>query len=45
VPDSVLFYGTTAEAYRQVGNGVPVPLGEAVGRELALAMHLAEAPA
>ncbi|MFC3859870.1 DNA cytosine methyltransferase [Deinococcus antarcticus] len=33
-PDDWVFAGTTAQQYRQIGNAVPVPLGEAVGQEL-----------
>lgn len=33
VPDSFEFQGTEAQQYRQIGNGVPVPIGEWVGRE------------
>lgn len=34
VPDTFQFTGTTAEQYRQIGNGVAVPVGEWAGREL-----------
>ena len=41
VPDAVTFHGTITEAYKQVGNAVPPPLAEAIGRELRKAMRLA----
>lgn len=34
VPDSFLFSGTDRDAYRQIGNGVSVPVGEWIGGEL-----------
>lgn len=34
VPDSFRFSGSTRDAYRQIGNGVSVPVGEWVGREM-----------
>jgi len=34
VPDSFHFCGTENEVFRQIGNGVAVPLGEWVGREI-----------
>lgn len=34
VPDSFVFSGTTRDAYRQIGNGVSVPVGEWIGREI-----------
>ncbi|MGH8906959.1 MAG: DNA cytosine methyltransferase [Egibacteraceae bacterium] len=34
-PDSFVFSGTVTEQYEQVGNAVPVQLGEAVGRSVA----------
>jgi DNA (cytosine-5)-methyltransferase 1 len=34
VPDEFRFAGTTADAYRMIGNGVSVPVGEWIGREL-----------
>lgn len=34
VPDSFQFAGTQADAYRMIGNGVSVPVGEWIGREL-----------
>ena len=33
-PDNWIFIGTTAAKYRQIGNAVPVGLGEAIGRAL-----------
>jgi len=33
-PDSYQFAGSTASKYRQIGNAVPIGLGEAVGRAL-----------
>ncbi len=34
VPDSFRFSGSDSDAYRQIGNGVPIPLGEWVGKEI-----------
>lgn len=34
VPDSFVFAGTPADAYRMIGNGVSVPVGEWLGGEL-----------
>jgi len=34
IPDRVKISGSLSEKYRQVGNGVPSPLAEAVGREI-----------
>ena len=34
VPDSFQFAGTDRDAYRQIGNGVSVPVGEWIGREV-----------
>lgn len=34
VPDDFTFCGTDRDAYRQIGNGVSVPVGEWIGREL-----------
>lgn len=34
VPDSFRFVGSDADAYRMIGNGVSVPVGEWIGREL-----------
>lgn len=34
VPDSFEFSGSNRDAYRQIGNGVSVPVGEWIGREL-----------
>jgi DNA (cytosine-5)-methyltransferase 1 len=34
VPDSFRFAGSTRDAYRQIGNGVSVPVGEWIGREI-----------
>lgn len=34
VPDTFQFSGSDRDAYRQIGNGVSVPVGEWVGREL-----------
>jgi DNA (cytosine-5)-methyltransferase 1 len=34
VPDDFTFAGTARDAYRMIGNGVSVPVGEWVGREL-----------
>jgi DNA (cytosine-5)-methyltransferase 1 len=39
VPDSVRFEGCTAACYKQVGNAVPVPLAEALGRELGVVLE------
>lgn len=33
-PDNWIFVGTTAAKYRQIGNAVPVGLGEAIGKAL-----------
>jgi DNA (cytosine-5)-methyltransferase 1 len=33
-PDDWVFYGSTASKYRQIGNAVPVLLGEAIGKYL-----------
>jgi len=35
LPDSFRFSGTDRDAYRMIGNGVSVPVGEWIGRELA----------
>ena len=37
VPDHVQLHGSITAAYRQVGNGVPPPLGAAIGRALSAA--------
>jgi DNA (cytosine-5)-methyltransferase 1 len=34
VPDTFTFCGSTRDAYRQIGNGVSVPVGEWIGREV-----------
>ena len=34
VPDTFKFPGTVQEAYRQIGNGVAVPMAEWAGREV-----------
>ena len=34
VPDNFEFAGTSRDAYRMIGNGVSVPVGEWIGREL-----------
>jgi DNA (cytosine-5)-methyltransferase 1 len=34
VPDSFTFPGSDQDAYRQIGNGVSVPVGEWAGREV-----------
>lgn len=34
VPDSFRFAGSDRDAYRQIGNGVSVPVGEWIGREV-----------
>jgi DNA (cytosine-5)-methyltransferase 1 len=34
VPDSFNFAGSANDAYRQIGNGVSVPVGEWIGREI-----------
>jgi DNA (cytosine-5)-methyltransferase 1 len=34
VPDSFTFAGTARQQYRQIGNGVAVPVGEWAAREL-----------
>ncbi|MCE5225754.1 MAG: DNA cytosine methyltransferase [Porphyromonadaceae bacterium] len=33
VPDSFSFAGSESDIYRQIGNGVAVPLGEWIGKE------------
>lgn len=33
-PDEWVFTGTTAAKYRQIGNAVPVGLGEAIGKAI-----------
>ncbi|MBW3587189.1 MAG: DNA cytosine methyltransferase, partial [Cyanobacteria bacterium 0813] len=33
-PDDWVFYGSTASKYRQIGNAVPILLGEAIGKYL-----------
>jgi len=33
-PDSWKFYGNTAEKYKQIGNAVPIKLGEAIGKTI-----------
>ena len=39
VPDSFQFPVSDTEAYRQIGNGVPVPFGEWAGREMTRYMN------
>jgi site-specific DNA-cytosine methylase len=34
VPDSFCFEGSDRDAYRMIGNGVSVPVGEWIGREV-----------
>lgn len=34
VPDTFTFAGSTRDAYRQIGNGVSIPVGEWIGREV-----------
>ncbi len=34
VPDTFTFAGSTRDAYRQIGNGVSIPVGEWVGSEV-----------
>lgn len=34
VPDTFSFAGTTNDAYRMIGNGVSVPVGEWIGNEI-----------
>lgn len=34
VPDTFTFAGSARDAYRQIGNGVSVPVGEWIGREI-----------
>jgi DNA (cytosine-5)-methyltransferase 1 len=34
VPDSFKFAGTDLQAYKQIGNGVPVPVGEWIAKEI-----------
>jgi DNA (cytosine-5)-methyltransferase 1 len=34
VPDDFIFAGSARDAYRQIGNGVSVPVGEWLGREI-----------
>lgn len=34
VPDSFSFYGSDSDAFRQIGNGVSVPVGEWIGKEI-----------
>ena len=37
-PDRHIFYGTTAERFKQVGNAVPPPLGRALGAQIRAAV-------
>ena len=37
-PDRHMFYGTTAERFKQVGNAVPPPLGRALGAQIRAAV-------
>ena len=34
IPDKIHFSGSISEKYRQVGNAVPPPLAEAIGKEI-----------
>lgn len=43
VPDSFRFAGSPRDAYRQIGNGVSVPVGEWVGREVVRYFNVAAA--
>ena len=37
-PDEFRFYGNVHSKHRQIGNAVPVPLAQALGRELRAAV-------
>lgn len=39
-PADYLFVGSMTDIVRQIGNAVPIPLGEAIGKQLALNLRL-----
>lgn len=39
-PEDYLFVGSMTDIVRQIGNAVPIPLGAAIGRQLALTLRL-----
>lgn len=42
VPDNWIFHGDRSSMARQIGNGVPIPLAEAVARAIATLFHFRE---